>query len=145
MQTAGRQEPSASSSAIGVQCFCQCLTACRSRPPACPCEPRTLVLHSQVPECRITCLDLSLQEYNRESKGPMSISAQAVITAIDSTSMLHFATLIASSMSDHSAIVSNYAPVQHQCEANLWENSCSGVVCLNDDMLIELGGVHAQR
>ncbi len=52
-------------------------------------------------------------------------------------------------MSNRSAIISNYAAtsavLQHQCEANLWKDSCSGVVCLNNDMLIELGGVHAER
>ncbi len=49
-------------------------------------------------------------------------------------------------MSNRSAIISNYAAtsavLQH---ANLWKDSCSGVVCLNNDMLIELGGVHAER
>ncbi len=76
---------------------------------------------------------------------------KAVITAVDCTSCIlpSHAKLTASIMSNRSAIISNYAAtsavLQHQCEANLWKDSCSGVVCLNNDMLIELGGVHAER
>ncbi len=79
----------------------------------------------------------------------MSVSAQAFVTAQACCILPSHATLIAPVMSNRSATTRNHtatnAVLQYQCEANLWKDSCSGIVCLNDDMLIELGGVHAQR
>ena len=79
----------------------------------------------------------------------MSISAQAFVNATDLISMLHLAIPRETVASIMSASASNYAAtnavLQHQCEAHLWKDSCSGIACLNDDMLIESGGVHAQK
>ena len=109
------------------------------------------MLHSQVPERRISD-EFGFEptrSHLEESKGTMSIIAQAFVTAQACCILPSHATLFAPDMSNHSAIVCNYAATnavpQYQCEADLWKDSCSGIVCLNDDMLVELGGVHAQR